>query len=233
MLFLHVRFPVFLLACLLLLCGRSHSEPRFQLQLGPGVAIPCGQLLSKDFDSGGYALLGQDYAMAARFFILPSLGVECAGSIALFPFDAGQYAQDKKEHSDPALESLSIAAGFYLVNTVSAGLVYRYPLNDRWSLTASLLAGWIGAETAPQNIRAVYFMIGEYDSQVTSSFDESAIWQTEAGISRKIFKHWGLSLTTGFNRADMKFKFQTKTEPYTKNLTLSWLNASLGVDFLL
>ncbi len=219
--------------CVTVLSGNNVLAQRtnnFNVSINAGPSLAFGQLGSQQYNTGGYALSGNSIAAEGIWYFHPSLGIGVAASQTKFPFADGAYAHDMV-NSDPAMESLYLKSDPYQVRTFTAGLFYRHHIFRKFSATGNLAGGVLWAQTPDHLFVANYFMVPNVGFKITPSQSTKATYEAGLALQYQLFDHVGLSLKADYFLANSAFRFYTSTDSYIKNITFSYLNTMIGIDF--
>jgi hypothetical protein len=212
--------------------AEAQEAKKFVFGIRAGEAIPLGQLVSQNFDNGGYASLGISSSAEGIWYFRPHFGIGFSVASTSFNFEDFAYAQDIVNHSTE-MSGLYLKSDNYKVRTYSAGLYYKTSISAKFSMTGKLSGGIFWAKTPHQLYSEKYDSIVIYylSYEVTSSRDTKAMFQPGLACQYQLFDQVGLSLNTEYTIAATGFGFQTATTTYVKKLTFSYVNAMLGIDF--
>jgi hypothetical protein len=200
----------------------------YRINIQSGVALPYGQLASKHFNSGGYAVYGTGSTVEGLWQFNPHLAAGMAFSVSRFPFDDNTYAQNLV-NSDVFMDYLYMKSDNYDALTYTASVYYTRPVWKKISLTANLGGGMIWAQTPDQLFSATYSLGIKKTYKITPSHDKKPVLTTGLACHYQLFDHVDISLHANYYLADMGFGFYTSTDFYTRWLTFSYLNAGLGI----
>jgi hypothetical protein len=200
----------------------------FRINIQSGLALPYGQLASKHFNSGGYAVYGAGTTIEGLWQFNQHLAAGLAFSVSRFPFDDNTYAQNLV-NADVFMDYLFMKSDFYNVNTYTASVYYTKPVWKKLSLTANIGGGMISAQTPDQLFSATYSLGIKKTYKITPSQDKKPVLTTGLACNYRLFDHVDISLHANYYLADMGFGFYTSTDFYTRLLTFSYLNAGLGI----
>lgn len=215
------------ISCSNVLAQRSNN---FNVGINAGPSLALGQLGSQQYNTGGYALSGSSIAAEGIWYFHPALGIGVAVSQTKFPFADGAYAHDMV-NGDPAMESLYLKSDAYQVWTYTAGLFYRHHIFRKFSATGHLAGGVLWAQTPDHLFVANFFMVPNIGYKITPSQSTKATYQAGLALQYQLFDHIGLSLKADYFLANSAFRFYTATDSYIKNITFSYLNTMIGIDF--
>jgi hypothetical protein len=228
-----VKITILLLILLIVLPNNSHGQDlrKFRINLQSGLALPYGQLASKNFSNGGYAVYGTGSSAEAIWQFNKQLSAGVAFSMSEFPFDENTYAQDLVD-DDVFMDNLYMKSDPFEVLTYTTAMYYSGAILKKIQLSGKLGGGIIWAQTPDQLFSATYFGGIKRTYKVTPSRDTKPVLTTGITCHYQLFEHVDVLLFADYYLADMGFNFRTATTTYTRWLTFSYINAGIGIGFV-
>jgi hypothetical protein len=228
------RFYLFLCLCLFpefISSVMAQKVNKFMFGVRSGPAIPLGQLASQEGSSGGYGSMGLSGSAEGIWYFRSQFGVGFSVALTSITFEEFAYAVHVVS-TDPAMSGLYLKSDNYKVRTFAAGFYYKKSLSGKFSLTGKLNGGLFWAETPDQLYSAKFDLVGNYLTyKITPSHDEEMMFQPGLSCQYHLFDQVSLSFDSEYTIAVPGFKFHTSSTSYVKNLTFSYINAMLGIDF--
>jgi hypothetical protein len=204
---------------------------KIRISFKGGLALPYGQLASKQFGNGGFAVYGTHSAAEARWQFNDYWSAGIAVSLCRFPFDDNTYAYDLLK-SDPFTDSLYMKSDRYEVLTYAGSAYYTLPVLKKVSFTANAGGGLTWAQTPDQLVSAYFFGGRQMTYKITPSRALSPLLTTGLSFNYRIFPHVDLSMHADYYISKPGFVFNTSTDQYTRWLTFSYVNAGLGIALI-
>jgi hypothetical protein len=232
---------IFLFAyCAIYTNVKAQDAKQFQFGIRSGPAIPFGQLVSQKSNTAGFASLGFSASAEGIWYFRPHLGIGFSVALTSLTFEDYAYAH-YKVNSEPDMNSLYLKSDNYQARTYSAGLYYSKSISSKLSLTGKLAGGLFWAKTPDQLYSAnVNVISNSYPFlmtttnvayKITPSRSIKAAFQPGVACRYQLFDQVDLSFNADYTIAVAGFRFQTATSTYVRNLTFSYVNAMLGIDF--
>jgi hypothetical protein len=209
----------------------GQEQQKFRINLQTGLALPYGQLASKQFKSGGYAVYGRNSSAEGILQFNSHMAVGVSFSALKFPFDDNTYARDLLK-SDVFMDFVYMKSDTYDVLTYTAAIYYTRSVFKKLSLTGNLGGGIIWAQTPDQLFSATYFAGKQSTYKITPSRDTKPVMTIGLSCRYPLFGHVDVSLDAKYYYANMGFGFNRSTNSYTRWLTFSYLSAGFGINLL-
>jgi len=230
-----LKASVFLLICHFAMTGNAQTteqiSKKFRINVLTGLALPYGELGSKHFNYGGYAIYGNSSAIEGIWQFCPNLAAGLSFSFSRFPFDENTYAQDLV-NSDPFMDMVYMKSDPYEVLTYTTAIYYNKSIWKKFSLTGKLGGGIMWAQTPDQLFNATYFGVPNRGYKITPSRDTKFAFSAGIACDYQLFNQVDLSFYSNYYLADMAFGFKTPTTTYVRKLTFSYINAGVGIGFV-
>jgi hypothetical protein len=217
-----------LILSILLISGISAQEKSSFIGIQAGPSFPIGGFHSKKLPDGGFAMTGLNIELEGAWFFMPWMGVGAAACLNLHPLDAGALGDEKLKDNE-FLNSLIIRSDPYLSVAFYPGLYFKFPITQKFYLTAKAAGGMIYAQTPYQLYKAEYYLIGKNWYEVTSAGDFEWSFLAGAGLRYDLNDLIGFTVQSDFTYNVMDFTFLTSgggTRTDTK--VFSWANLSAG-----
>jgi len=191
-------------------------------------SIPLGNFAATNLEGGSYAISGFSATAQVSWMAFGNIGFRLGASAIFNPVDAVSLAQDELA-ADAFMEDLSIRSEAYRIFNVFGSVLYQKELNDKFSITASLGAGMIYAETPHQFFRARHYLVGNNYFEVTVAGDYSIMYHAGIDAEYRLKESWSIIGGTKFNYSKTQFVF---TVPGQDNRidkrTIAILDAFIG-----
>ncbi len=223
---------ILIIHSLVLLNTTLGQEPRkFRINILSGYALPQGQLASKHFDNGGYAVYGAGSALEGIWKFHPHLSAGVSFSVSKFPFDENTYAQNLVD-SDPFMDNLYMKSDAYKVLTYTGAIYYTGSICNKVRLTGNVGGGIVWAQTPDQLFSATYFGGIKRTYKITPAYCSKPVITTGLSCKYRVFEQVDISLFANYYLANLGFSFLTSSDSYTRWLTFSYINTGLGIGFV-
>lgn len=225
------RIILLLFLILIVFFLNAQEKPSF-LAIRSGTSFPVGKYHSKNLDNGCFTMTGLTVSAEGAWFFKPGFGIGAATGINFHPVDVGMLGWEEIQ-DNPFLEDVYIRSEAYTMVTAMAGFYTQFPVIKKFSATGKILGGLLWGKTPYQLYKSQYYLTGLLYEEITSAQDLKFSWQAGIGFRYDISPCLGLVFDSEFMYDNLGFIFNTSSGPYTKKRTISFINTTLGIRFVL
>jgi hypothetical protein len=222
-------FNLFILP--ILLTAQEPDHP-FYIALSLGPSFPVGKYYMNDPDKGSYANPGVALTGKAGWYFNQHWGAELHFGEQLHPVDEQGMVADKLA-ADQFLETLSMKSDPWQVRNYMAGICFRTPLFNSFTIKGKAMGGAIWARTPEQFYGASFYGGVNYSYWVTSARDWAPSFLVGAALEYGLCDRVRVAVESDFIYGDTEFTFYTYTSFYQQKHRIRFVNTVLSVYYRL
>jgi hypothetical protein len=146
---------ILLLGSLQLKAGDGKSY----ISLKGAASMPIGKYGSDNLSNGCFTTTGFSAGVEGAWFFYKNIGAGIDFNFSLHPVDAVALATETVQ-DDPVMEDLTVRSDPYNIKTYMVGLLYKFQLTEKISVSPRVYGGLMYGRTPFQLYDASYFMLG-------------------------------------------------------------------------
>lgn len=224
--------PVLLLVLLMPAMMATAKLPPVRLQMGAGLSQPMFAYARPSLSKGCFTTSGLHLETGAMVKALGPWWWDVRYLAQLHPVDVGRLGYERVM-ADPFLVDTYIRSEPYRHQGLLTGPVYMLDKGSSWFAHASVLAGIMHSKTPHQLYKPTYFMTGPEYFEISSASDFSPVFGGEITGGWKATPCYHLKLSASFLQTNMDFRFRSALGLRTDSRSISTLNLSAAVVFLI
>ena len=214
----------------LFVMSNLQAQNNLFLRFQGGPSLPLSDLASKIYtvdECGGFAKTGLHRGVDIGYFFNENIGIGLMTSTNSHSVDTKTWGEKAFE---PDIDSIvEVSSEKWKMNYLMGGIIFRYPINDKFQINARLFGGMLNATSPEIEIYALELnhsqIVIERESAKSSVFQ----YTIASGVEYRLSEFIAFSLMANYSSGKTEFEYlQGQGKDCNKN---SVINISLGALF--